>query len=236
MFIARNSLTSAGFLVSEPIVIGMSLTTTYLFGLIFIYLQGYPLVFEDLYKFNPTQEGAMFLVSIGGGMCAVGLQPLQNFLYKRSARTTQTGRPRPEARLYTACVAVWFLPASIWWFAFTSGGPPTSYQLPMWSGFFFGFAEVAVYTGIWQYVTDAYGENAGSALAACNLPANGISAALAHAALKMFEHMGTKLALITLAGISMGFVVVPPLIVWKGHVLRRKSKFALSGESGAADD
>jgi len=34
-------------LVTEPIVIAAAFTATYLFGLIFIYLQGYPLVYSD---------------------------------------------------------------------------------------------------------------------------------------------------------------------------------------------
>ncbi|KAF8857879.1 hypothetical protein BDZ45DRAFT_743882 [Acephala macrosclerotiorum] len=84
------------------------------------------------------------------------------------------------------------LPISIFWSAFTSTHPSISYQVLMWSGFLFGYAEVAVYTSIWQYVTDSYGEHAGSALAACNLPANGISAGLAHASIPMFENEGTK--------------------------------------------
>lgn len=162
-------------LFTDPIVIALALTTTYLFGLIFIYLEGYPLVYElgGTYSFNALQEGTMFLTGVGGAIFALATQPIQNYLYTRSARFTSNGKPCPEARLYTAVVAVWALPISIFWFAFTSTHPEISYQIPMWSGFLFGYAEVAVYTGIWQYVTDAYGEHSGSALAACNLPANG---------------------------------------------------------------
>lgn len=87
-----------------------------------------------------------------------------------------------------------------------------------------------MYTGIWQYVTDAYGEFAGSALAACNLPANAVSAGLAQASIPMFENEGTKWALATLGFISLGFLVVPWLLVWKGEWLRGRSRFALSGE------
>lgn len=211
-------------LVTDPVVVALAITTTYLFGLLFIYLEGYPLVYEDEYHFNPTQEGAMFLTGIGGGIFALATQPLQNYMYRRSALSTKDGKPRPEARLYTACFAVWCLPASIFWFAFTSTEPSVSYQLPMWSGFLFGYAEVAVYTGIWQYITDAYGEIAGSALAACNLPANGISAGLSHLAVPMFKNLGVKWALLTMAFISLGFLAVPPLIIWRGPALRRRRK------------
>ena len=221
-------------LFTEPIVTALALTTTYLFGLIFIYLEGFPLVYEDEYDFNPVQEGATFLPGILGGLIALATQPLQNYMYTRSARYTHDGRPRPEARLYTACFSVWCLPASIFWFAFTSTHPQTSFHLPMWSGILFGYAEVATYAGIWQYVTDAYGESAGSALAACNLPANGISAGLAHLSVIQFENEGVKWALATLGFISLGFLLVPPLIIWKGPALRKRSKFASS--SSPADD
>jgi hypothetical protein len=75
--------------------------------------------------------------------------------------------------------------------------------MPMRSSFFLVYAEVAVYTGIWQYVTDNCGEYEGSALAACT--ANGISAGLAHASIPMFNDKGTKWALETLAFICLGF-------------------------------
>lgn len=235
-YLASELFRAFRLLFTEPIVIALALTTTYLYGMIFIYLQGYPLVYTDEYNFNSLQEGAMFLVSIGGGLFALATQPIQNWMYRRSARSTKSGRPRPEARLYTACFAVWALPISIFWFAFTSTHPEISYQIPMWSGFSFGYAEVAIYTGIWQYVTDAYGEHAGSALAACNLPANGISAGLAHASIPMFANEGTKWALATLGFISLGVLIVPPLLIWKGPRLRKASRYALSNSAGALDD
>ena len=180
----------------------------------------------------------MFLVSILGGFVAFITQPLQNHLYRRSAASTSNGKPRPEARLYTACFAVWVMMISIFWFAFTSSRSPktTSYQLPMWSGFLFGYAEVAIYTGLWQYGTDAYGENAGSALAAINLPANSAACGLAHAALPFFKNVGDKWTLGILAFISILYLAVPPLLVWKGQWLRKRSPYALSREAGAADN
>lgn len=140
----------------------LALTTTFLFGLIFIYLQGYTFVYGDYYELSPVPEGATFLVAILGGFVAFVTQPLQNYLYRRSAASTSNGKPQPEARLYTACFSVWMLLISIFWFAFTSSINPktVSYQVPMWSGVLFGYAEVAIYTGLWQYGTDAYGNNA----------------------------------------------------------------------------
>lgn len=86
----------------------------------------------------------------------------------------------------------------------------------MWSGFLFGFAEVAIYTGLWQYGTDSYGSNAGSALAAVDLPANSAAAGLAHASLPFFKHVGNRWALAIMAFISIGYLAVPPLLIWKG--------------------
>lgn len=226
-YLASELFRAFRFLVTDPIVTASALTTTYLFGLIFIYFQGFPSVYEDEYNFNALQEGAMYLCVIGGGIVALVTHPLQAKMYKRSARFTSNGKPRPEARLYTSCFAVCILSISIFWFAFTSTHASISYQIPMWSGFLFGYAEVAVYAGIWQYVTDAYGEYAGSALAACNLPANIISAALCHISIPEFENQGTKWALATLAFISLGFLVVPPLLIWQGPQLRKRSKYAL---------
>ena len=86
----------------------------------------------------------MFFLCIGGGIVAVLTQPLQNYLYRRSAVSTQSGRPHPEARLHTACVAVWVMTISIFWFAFTCelDSAKVSYQVPMWSGLLFGYARL----------------------------------------------------------------------------------------------
>lgn len=66
-------------LFTDPIVIALALTTTYLFGLIFIYLQGYPLVYQPpgTYNFNALQEATMFLPGVGGALFALATQPLQ---------------------------------------------------------------------------------------------------------------------------------------------------------------
>ena len=172
----------------------------------------------------------MFLVCILGGFIAVVTQPLQNYLYRRSAASTSNGKPRPEARLYTACFAVWVMLISIFWFAFTCSLDPqqVSYQAPLWAGLLFGYAEVAIYTGLWQYGTDAYGSNAASALAAINLPANSAACGLSHAAIPFFQNVGNKWALGIMGFISILYVAVPPLLVWKGHVLRKRSPFASS--------
>jgi hypothetical protein len=206
--------------------------------LIFIYLQGYTFVFGDHFDLSPVPEGAMFLVGILGGFVAFITQPLQNYLYRRSAASTSNGKPLSEARLYTACFAVWIMPISIFWFAVTSTLNPkmVSHQFPMWSGFLFGYAEVAIYTRLWQYGTDAYGENAGSALAAVNLPANTAAAVLAHAAIQFFENVGNKWTLGILGFTCILDLAVPPLLIWKGRWLRKRSSFALSRETGAADD
>ena len=195
-------------------------------------------MFGEHFDLSTVKEGAMFLVGILGGFVAVLTQPLQNHLYRRSASSTSDGKPRPEARLYTACFAVWVMLASIFWFAFTCTLNPkkVSYEVPMWSGFLFGYAEVAIYTGLWQYGTDAYGENAGSALAAINLPANTAAAGLAHAAIPFFKNVGDKWTLGILGFISILYLAVPPLLIWKGQWLRKRSPFALSRESGGANE
>ncbi|KAL8688999.1 MAG: hypothetical protein Q9218_005223 [Villophora microphyllina] len=236
--VSRELGRAAILLCTEPIVMALALTTTFLFGLIFIYLQGYTFVYGDHFALGTVAEGAMFLVSILGGFIALVTQPVQNYLYRRSAKSTSNGKPRPEARLYTACFAVWIMLISVFWFAFTSSLNPqqVSYQAPMWSGLLFGYAEVAIYTGLWQYGTDAYGANAGSALAAINLPANSVACGLAHAALPFFENVADKWALGIMGFISILYLAVPPLLVWKGQWLRKRSPFAMSRDAGAADD
>ncbi|KAK5026358.1 hypothetical protein LTR13_009972 [Exophiala sideris] len=234
-YIGRELGRAAIFLCTEPIVMALALTTTFLFGLIFIYLQGYTFVYEDHFNLSTLPEGAMFLVSILGGFVALATQPVQNYLYRRSAASTSTGKPRPEARLYTACFAVWIMLISIFWFAFTASNNK-SYQIPMWSGFLFGYAEVAIYTGLWQYGTDAYGENAGSALAAINLPANTAACGLAHAALPFFKNVGNRWTLGILGFTCVLYLAVPPLLVYFGQWLRKRSPYALSREGGAADE
>lgn len=237
-FIGHELGRAAIFLCTEPIVMALAATTTFLFGMIFIYLQGYTFVYGDHYELSTVGEGSMFLVSIGGGFVALITQPYQNYLYRRSASSSSDGRPKPEARLYTACFGVWVMLASVFWFAFTSSLDPkrhAAYQIPMWSGFLFGYAEVAIYTGLWQYGTDAYGENAGSALAAINLPANSAAAGLAHASLPFFKNVGNKWTLGILGFVSILYLAVPPLLVWQGPWLRKKSPYAQSRDANPED-
>lgn len=203
----------------------LAATTAYLLAIVYIFLQSYPLIFEDQYGFNSGQEGATLLVLALGAIFAGLFQPLQDRLWHWDARRND-GRHRPEGRLYAAFVGIVFLCGGFFWIGFTAQLYPASYQIPMWGGLLVGFGEVAIFNAIIAYTTDCYGQSSATALAAIDLPSETIAAAFAHIGIVIFASLGTKWGNALLGFICLGYMVVLTGLFFMGPRLRNKSPYA----------
>jgi len=98
------------FLFTEPITIAAAAYNGFIYGVVYLFNEAFPLVFgPGGHNFNTGQWGASF-----GGLCvgvivAACFYPLQERYYlNRVARNN--GKGVPEARMFQACFGAWFLP------------------------------------------------------------------------------------------------------------------------------
>lgn len=93
-------------LVTEPIVLFLSLYNSFTFSVLFAFFAAYPYTFETVYGFNTWQYGLAFLgILIGVLSAVVTVMAIDRLVYMKKYRTAlsegRTAVP-PEHRLYAA--------------------------------------------------------------------------------------------------------------------------------------
>ena len=106
-------------LFTEHIVFWFSIWVSFAWGILYLFLTNVSLVFREAYQFNAMQVGLGFLGMIVGSILAFATSPISDYFYSRSARKN-SGKPKPEARLYFSCVGSLIFTTGLFWFGWTS--------------------------------------------------------------------------------------------------------------------
>lgn len=228
-------------LLTEPIVAFLAVYTAFNFGVLFIFFNAFPIVFESpfpeiqIYHFSTGQTGLVF-VGIGVGILLAGFTfiILDRIFYQREAKLqiTQHGKdPRslllpPEKRVLPAIIGSICLPISLFWFAWTAKAS-THWIVPVIGTVFFGAGNIFVFFTAVMYSIDSYGPMSGASAMA----ANGILRYVAGAVFPLFSRQMYRAVGVAWATSLLGFVTValmpvPWVLLKYGPWLRSKSKYA----------
>lgn len=101
-------------LFTEPIVIGAAIYNGFVYGLVFLFNEAFPLVFGGNHGFNGGEVGLSFLGLCLGSIAGVAVYPLQERYYLRKVNENG-GKGLPEARLWLARFGAFLLPISLFW-------------------------------------------------------------------------------------------------------------------------
>lgn len=115
----------------------------YVYGLLYLYFEAYPLVFQGRHGFNAGELGLAYIPIIIGTVLAFAAHAWQDRFY-RHRKAQNGGQPVPEARLAWAFVGGPAFAAGLFWFAFTTYGS-VSYWAPLLAGIPFGFGILIIY-------------------------------------------------------------------------------------------
>lgn len=111
------------FLFTEPITYLSAIINGFLYGVIFLANQAFPLIFGvGAGGYGWTSPGAVnltYLSFVVGAFIGFGLQPLQDLYYKKQL-ALNGGKSNPETRWYTSIYLVWLLPIGLIIAAWTS--------------------------------------------------------------------------------------------------------------------
>ena len=103
----------------EPIVFLLNLYIALIYGLLYIWFESFPLVFEGVYGFNLGLEGVAFLGILVGTLIAVVI--LFSWLhFYQEKQFDENGNIAPEKRLIPAMVGCWCVPICLFWFGWAS--------------------------------------------------------------------------------------------------------------------
>ncbi|OJJ42318.1 hypothetical protein ASPZODRAFT_125656 [Penicilliopsis zonata CBS 506.65] len=212
------------FLFTEPITTFSAIYNGFLYGLVYLFNESFPLVFGDGHGFNGGQQGLAFLGLAIGPLLAFCCYPLQERYYLRRVAQND-GRGVPEARMWMARGGALLIPISLFWFGWTSYSS-VHWIVPIIASAFFGAGIYIVILSILNYVVDSYQTYSASALAGVILVRNTVGAGFPLFATQMYTKLDYEWASSLLGFISLLLVPIPFLFFYKGEAIRYKSPWA----------
>ncbi|KAK8857233.1 MFS general substrate transporter [Apiospora arundinis] len=217
-------------LLTEPIVIWLSLLSGFSDMLVFVFLEAFTPIFKQ-YGFETHQIGLAFMGTIVAYIIAYCTY-LPVIWHHNKTRKIDPDRLSPESRLWWLLWLAPLLPIGLFGFAWTSFGPDKSHWIaPIIFAAVIGISNYGVYKSSIDYMLAAYGPFGASATGGNDFARDflaGIAALYAH---PFYESVGPKeyhLVYPSTILACMGVIFIIPIYIfyWKGPQIRLRSKFA----------
>jgi len=210
-------------LVTEPILLLITLYQSFIYGILYLVLVSYPIAFREVRGWSLGISAlpfiGMFLGVIMG--CAIVV------IYTRTRFTRITmenkGVVIPEQRLPLMIAGGFLLPVGLFIFAWTSH-PDTH-----WVGMVIGSVPVGmgmymVFVQCLNYLVDVYLQIANSAIGANTFVRSFFGAGFPLFGPAMYHHLGVDWATSVLGFVAIAMVPIPVIFYRYGHTIRAMSK------------
>ena len=211
-------------LLFEPMVICIALYASFVYGLLYLSLEVFPIVFLQNRKWNLVISTLPFLALFVGVLCALGINLANQSRYARIVENNK-GHPVPEARLPPMIVGGILFVIGLFWFGWTAD-PQHSWVLPVVAAAFIGAGFNVIFQQSINFLVDTYGLYAASAVSANTFLRSIFASGLPLVARPMFNNLGVGPAMSILGGVACLALPVPFIFMNYGLRLRRMSKFA----------
>ncbi|KAF2654347.1 MFS general substrate transporter [Lophiostoma macrostomum CBS 122681] len=221
----RNVSRPMRILFTEPIVLLVTIYMSFIYGLLYLFLTAYALVFEGQYGWSPGISGLAYFGMVIGELIAFVVIWLDNPRYVRKLEANNN-IPVPEWRLPIAMVGGVLFAGGLFWFGWTGYTGRVHWIVPVLSGLFTGFGIFSIFLSLLNYIVDAYLMFAASAIAANTFMRSLCGGVFPLFATYMFNGMGIQWASTLLGCIALVAVPMPILFYLYGKKIRGKSKFA----------
>ncbi|BDD61895.1 hypothetical protein MAP00_006915 [Monascus purpureus] len=161
----KNLARPIKILFIEPIVLSLSIYMAFIYGLLYLFMTAYPIVFQQIHGFSKGIGGlpyfGMIIGEFLGGIAILLCQPW----YNRKLDSNH-GIPIPEWRLPPAIAGGFAFSAGLFWFGWSGFKAEIHWIVPTASGILTGFGLLTIFLQCMNYIVDAYLVFAASALAA----------------------------------------------------------------------
>jgi DHA1 family multidrug resistance protein-like MFS transporter len=212
-------------LFREPIVWSTALFDGFNYAIIYLALESIPLVYSQ-WGFSTGALNLPFLGIFIGELIAYWLYYFQLKLEARDCRKNNGVLP-PESRLYWMLLAGAIFPVSLFWFAWTTQGPPIPWIVSVLALGLFGISSHIIFISVSDYTIAAYSIYSSSAVGAQSLLREMLSGSVTLFASPLYRNLGYQWASTLLAFIALLMAAVPPVLYFFGPRIRAASAFAL---------
>jgi MFS transporter, DHA1 family, multidrug resistance protein len=153
--VTKNFSRPLRLLFTEPIIFLLSVYMAFIYGLLYLFLTAYPVVFQGIHGMSPGVGGLPYFGMVVGQMFAglyiVLIQPS----YNRKLEANN-GVPIPEWRLPTVVVGGAAFAIGLFFFGWTGYTKSIHWIAPTLSGLFTGFGLLTIFMQSFNYLIDAY--------------------------------------------------------------------------------
>ncbi|CCF59034.1 hypothetical protein KAFR_0F04390 [Kazachstania africana CBS 2517] len=226
--IVQNTITRPLIMLfTEPVLLIVSIYNSFVYGILYLLLEAYPIVFVEGYGYTKNGELPYIALIIGMIFCAMFIWYMDSSYLKK---VNKAGGLVPEARLEPMILAGIVFPIGILWFCWTGNYPEKIHWIcPTIAGAFIGFGLMGIFLPCLNYIIESYLLVAASAVAANTFMRSSFGATFPLFAGYMFEGMGTGWAGLLLGLFAAAMIPVPLLLLKFGPGIRKRSKWAYSG-------
>ena len=252
--VTKNFSRPLRLLVTEPIVLLLSIYMAFIYGLLYLFLTAYPIVFQQIHHMNQGVGGLPYFGMVFGMLLAGAYIVYTQADYNKKL-AANNGVTIPEWRLPPAIIGGISFTCGLFWFGWSGYKADIHWIVPTLSGLMTGFGLLAIFLQALNYLVDAYlmlyvshpfihlinlpsppsrklpQPNKRIHSAASAIAANTFLRSIAGAVFPLFSMYMFKALGVNWAGTLLGcvaLILVPiPVVFWKfGAKIRQRSKFA----------
>ncbi|OJJ78987.1 MFS transporter [Aspergillus glaucus CBS 516.65] len=210
----------------EPIILSMNLYISFIYGMLYIWFEAFPIVFQEMHGFNPGEGGLAFFGILVSVSC-VAIPPYFFWKYFYQSKKLDTeGNLRPEEQLPPACIGCLSIPISLFSFGWTGNFSSVHWIVPIICSMFFALGGCLIFNCIFSYQAQAYPKYAASVLAGNDFMRSCFGAGFPLFASAMFHNLGVGWACTLLGCLTILFVPMPFILYFYGTRIRMASKYA----------
>lgn len=224
--LTKNFTRPLRLLLTEPVVLLLSIYMSFIYGLLYAFLTAYPLVFQGVHHMNAGVGGLPFFGMMVGIFIVAGYIVFIDAPRYNKKLAENGGIPVPEWRLPTVIVGGVLFAIGLFWFGWTGYKASIHWIAPTLSGLFTGFGLLAIFICCFNYLVDSYLMFAASVIAGNTFMRSFFGAGFPLFARQMFNNLGIQWAGTLLGCLAVILVPIPVLFIKFGPKLREKSKFA----------
>ncbi|PYI00164.1 putative bicyclomycin resistance protein [Aspergillus ellipticus CBS 707.79] len=213
-------------LLTEPPVLLITLFLAFIYGLMYLFLTAYPIVFGGVHGFTPGLSGLAYLglvlVILCGAAYVISTQPS----YHRKLDANH-GIIVPEWRLPPAIAGSVNFAAGLFWFGWSGYKSRILCMVPVLSGIPTGFGLFCIFQQLLNYLIDIYLPYSASVNAGSSLIRSLCGFGFPLFAQSLFDSLGINWAATLLGGIAVLCIPLPwTFFIW-GPKLQTKTKFGV---------
>ncbi|KAJ5761244.1 MFS general substrate transporter [Penicillium odoratum] len=211
-------------LTTEPMVTCIALYASFVYALLYMTLEVFPIVFQEEHGFGLVESSLPFLALFVGVIFAMFVNLANQPRYARLVDAAG-GKPVPEARCAPMAIGGVIFAIGLFWFGWTAD-PKIHWIAPVLAAVFIGAGFNIIFQQCMNFLIDTYQLYAASAVSANTFLRSALAAAFPLVASPMFRNLGVGPAMSLVGGIAVLAIPVPFIFIKYGATLRRRSEFA----------